>query len=148
MSLRKTYCIICKTYKPDWSHHCSTCDVCVLNFDHHCPWINSCIGFWNWKYFILMLIYAILTIIVYLITFLDWYIQNVKDIYNFFYYFSMNIWREWPILELINTFFFMIFQWGILLLFFALLKFTNTHITYICKNDTTIDALVWKNNMN
>lgn len=28
--------------------------------DHHCPWINNCIGFWNRKFFILLLIYVLL----------------------------------------------------------------------------------------
>ena len=91
MSQRKTYCVICKTYKPDRSHHCSTCDVCVLNFDHHCPWINSCIGFWNRKYFILMLIYLIFVIITYLFSFIDWYVQFVVSFFNFFSNFGREI---------------------------------------------------------
>lgn len=58
---RRRYCLMCNVFKPERCHHCSACNRCVLNMDHHCPWVNNCIGFWNRKYFMLLLIYVLLT---------------------------------------------------------------------------------------
>ena len=55
---RRRYCLMCNIFKPERCHHCSSCNRCVLNMDHHCPWINNCIGFWNRKFFLLLLIYV------------------------------------------------------------------------------------------
>ena len=51
-------------YKPDRTHHCSICGECVLKMDHHCLWLGNCIGFYNHKYFILFLFYAVLSSLV------------------------------------------------------------------------------------
>uniref|UniRef100_A0A182PEM8 Palmitoyltransferase n=1 Tax=Anopheles epiroticus TaxID=199890 RepID=A0A182PEM8_9DIPT len=53
------FCDKCRLIKPDRAHHCSVCGVCVLKLDHHCPWVNNCINFTNYKYFILFLGYAL-----------------------------------------------------------------------------------------
>lgn len=51
-------CRNCKVWKPDRSHHCSSCNKCFLKMDHHCPWFASCIGFKNQKLFIQFLLYT------------------------------------------------------------------------------------------
>jgi len=67
----RRHCKWCLKYKPDRCHHCRICNVCVLRMDHHCPWVYNCIGFRNHKYFFLLLVYAVIDLIVVMITMFD-----------------------------------------------------------------------------
>ncbi|CAJ1460435.1 unnamed protein product [Effrenium voratum] len=52
--------VACFRSKPPRAHHCSVCKRCVLKMDHHCPWINNCVGFNNYRYFCLFMLYLAL----------------------------------------------------------------------------------------
>ncbi|XP_056313624.1 palmitoyltransferase ZDHHC15A [Danio aesculapii] len=54
------FCHRCQLIKPDRCHHCSVCQTCVLKMDHHCLWLNNCMGFSNYKFFMLFLLYSLL----------------------------------------------------------------------------------------
>ncbi|KAK7602731.1 hypothetical protein V9T40_006705 [Parthenolecanium corni] len=78
---RATYrfCFICNHLKPDRCHHCRICGVCVLKMDHHCPWVNNCISYTNYKYFVLFLLYAFLFCSYIVITTLPYFIDVWKN---------------------------------------------------------------------
>ena len=64
------YCEFCKAKKFIRSSHCSTCKDCILLRDHHCPWVSNCIGFHNTQYFINFLIWALIAMTLYVVSYI------------------------------------------------------------------------------
>lgn len=65
------FCAHCQKFKPERTHHCKQCNTCILKMDHHCPWVGRCIGFFNYKYFLNMVLYGVLSIWFMVITYTE-----------------------------------------------------------------------------
>jgi len=50
------FCYLCNAHVHKRSKHCRRCDKCVDVFDHHCPWLNTCVGAINYRYFLSLLV--------------------------------------------------------------------------------------------
>jgi len=118
------FCTKCSRPKPDRAHHCRKCGRCILKMDHHCPWTGSCVGFYNYKYYMLLLFYADVTLSFILVT----EFPRVRDAY----YFSGKNWLEYCLLSSY---------------FFSSLMFLSTgalglyHTSMCVQNITTLEFL-------
>lgn len=54
-TVKLKYCITWEIFRPPRSSHCGTCDACIEWIDHHWPWLGTCIGKRNYKYFFIFI---------------------------------------------------------------------------------------------
>lgn len=51
------YCPFCQLNSPPRSFHCHICDTCILKRDHHCIFGGKCVGYKNYRFYIMMVVY-------------------------------------------------------------------------------------------
>lgn len=49
-------CGFCGCMQPLRARHCEDCDRCIRKFDHHCPWLDTCVGEGNHRFFLMFVI--------------------------------------------------------------------------------------------
>lgn len=119
------WCSTCNVWKPDRCHHCLTCNRCFLRMDHHCPWFACCIGFYNHKFFVQVLIYMTLFAVeAMVVSFLILYQFFVEEEWNNDHYLSLNL--------------VFLFVMGVTFSV-AMLLFTSFSIYMVLRNMTTIE---------
>lgn len=119
------FCSKCKCWKPDRSHHCSSCERCILKMDHHCPWFGECIGFHNYRYFVQFLVWSEAYLAV-----VTW--MSCWSLFQFFVY------ERWPLADFS---FHVLFVFCLGALFSICLCFFAGFTVYqLLRNKTTIES--------
>ena len=116
-------CKFCLVIKPHRAHHCRTCRRCMLKMDHHCKFVNNCIGFKNYKFFLVFLFYSTVLCVFMLGTMID----GLKFYFNEF---------GWETLYCKIFLVGYIYQFSI---FVAIIDLYIFHLGIICKGVTTIE---------
>lgn len=120
------FCSKCNCWKPDRTHHCSSCKRCILRMDHHCPWFSACIGFKNHKFFIMFLSYVSLLCVVCFVSSMWTIMDFFKNEEVYHGYLSMS----WVALVVVS---------GVMGL--AVIAFTGFSLYQVFNNTTTIESL-------
>mmetsp|Transcript_16849 Transcript_16849/g.25340 ORF Transcript_16849/g.25340 Transcript_16849/m.25340 type:complete len:331 (-) Transcript_16849:55-1047(-) len=68
-------CRHCRCVKPPRAHHDSITGKCVYEMDHFCPWMNNCIGYYNYKYFVLFMAYLFVGCVYILVVCSSWVLE-------------------------------------------------------------------------
>jgi len=103
--IKYKFCSTCFVIRPIHSHHCFDCNNCVDKFDHHCPWLGSCVGMRNYKYFFRFL-FCINVLILYIIAFSSYHLflnlrREISEIENWN---EINLLNDNGIYNATNTF--------------------------------------------
>lgn len=148
---RRRYCKVCNVWKPDRTHHCSACGRCVLNMDHHCPWINNCVGFYNRKFFLQLLLYALSCLSFVTIHSFQYLLNQPLNLFDVptpightgvGHEFKEHFPSGYVVAEYIYV---CVMLCVSIILIFALVPFSKFHISLVLRNSTTVENMDIRN---
>lgn len=76
--------------KPPRFYHCRRCQICIFKMDHHCDWVDNCIGQFNTKIYIHLLVNVFLHSVFELIV-IAFNFDKLIDYSNYEIYYWFNI---------------------------------------------------------
>lgn len=79
------FCTVCESTAPPRSWHCNTCNICILKRDHHCVFTSCCIGYYNLRYFLMLVLYLFIAT-VYATFYNTYFMLNYIDFTNIYTY--------------------------------------------------------------
>jgi len=115
-------------YKPDRAHYCKVLSGCVLKMDHFCPWLNNCIGFFNYKFFYLFIFYMAALTVFMIATMTPIFVEDVTS-------------SDAAAVDFSKEFRVTLTYLVLCLLALALVCFGGFHTYLLCFNYTTIEFL-------
>ena len=101
--------------------------------DHHCPWLHNCIGFFNRKYFLLLLAYTWITLL------LGLAISIYPLITGFNYVVLKKNYKDYMAAVDLGLLILAIIM--IIVLFVIMTQFISYHINLVSTNTTTLENL-------
>eukprot|EP01128_Nolandella_sp_AFSM9_P007626 TRINITY_DN422_c4_g1_i1.p1 TRINITY_DN422_c4_g1~~TRINITY_DN422_c4_g1_i1.p1 ORF type:complete len:306 (-),score=35.19 TRINITY_DN422_c4_g1_i1:128-961(-) len=125
-------CSRCKLTTPARAFHCYQIEKCILRYDHHCPYADAPIGFFNYKYYLLLLTYGCLsTALIMFLCLITVFVYLIHHGVSWEAFYAIPL-TTWPLLL------------ATMAVLGGLVPLTQFHVNLVRLNLSTKEYFVWK----
>ena len=124
------YCNTCFIARDLRVFHCKHCNLCILRHDHHCPWLSNCIGIYNRRKFVVLILIGNCFNVIYIYFILFYIVYSIDKSWNFDFVFSI-----------------VLLSFILICLLFHI-PLSIAHFIFVSSNQTTSENLRRKNKKN